>query len=459
MSYRLVRALFRLSMRGFFRAVSLEGAQSIPRKGPVLFVSNHTNAFVDPLVLLTSIHRRITLTAKATLTRNPLLSLVIRAMGVILFHRVEDLGTGRGLETGKRQSRNSDALAQCVRVLRGGGAVFVFPEGISHSDPEMRPFRNGAARIVIDYLKDAGAPALTVVPVGLHYSAKDRWRSDAVALVGAPTDARMLAHQGDDPAMLTAVLRQRVEALTANFSSSEERDLITEAGWVLQYLPEGPLPLDREVGFDAAADVERVHRLQRGAHRLHEADPALFASLTAETRSLVSELRSLGVEPREVSLSMRLARAALFVTRELEILLVGAPLAMVGGFVHLAPYLLTRHLVRALSQDEDHPASNAVFLSIPIFVAWWTGLAGLAFVVGTGWLPFVLLGAPFTGLVHLQYRDRAGGALRRLRTFVLWWRRPDLRRTLEERLTAWQAHLLAAEATLPEPQIPALTDG
>ncbi len=155
--YRICRALLRLGLYGFFRRIHIQAKGRIPVEGPVLFVSNHTNAFVDPLLVLTNVRRKVTLTAKSTLVKNPLLWAVIRALDAILLHREGDK------DAGADPRENVPALAEAVRRLRAGGALFVFPEGVSHSDPGMRRFRTGAARMVADYLEDATAPELMIV--------------------------------------------------------------------------------------------------------------------------------------------------------------------------------------------------------------------------------------------------------------------------------------------------------
>ena len=94
MMYRLIRFVLGLSLRGFFRTVSVQGIDRIPRSGPVLLISNHANAFVDPLLVLVSVQRRITLTAKSTLLGHPLLAPLIRAVGVVLLHRAQDVAHG-----------------------------------------------------------------------------------------------------------------------------------------------------------------------------------------------------------------------------------------------------------------------------------------------------------------------------------------------------------------------------
>lgn len=482
MIYRFARAVLRAALHGFFREVRLHGAENIPPSGPVLLVANHTNAFVDPLLVLTGVQRRVTLTAKAKLASNPLLAPLLHALGVILFSRRTD-----AVEVGDLR-RNDEAMAACVRRLRGAEAVFVFPEGVSHSDPAMRPFRTGAARIVARYLAEEGTRELWIVPIGLHFTRKDRWRSNAVALVGdavgarawaraerarrisarsdagtradadAGLDARIASNadldardktEALDLRALTAAMRTWIEALTVNFSCAEERDLIADAERLLTYRREGPTPLDRLTSFDAAARVNRIHRLQRGAHALLLHDANRFGALAQRTRSLARTLDELGVDALEVGLPMHPARVAMFVIRELEVLIIGAPIALWGWLVHLLPCMLTRGLIARMSEDEDHPASNAVFLSIPIFAAWWLLiLIAAALLLPAPWPIVFASSLPLSATVLLRYRDRIRDVRRRIRTFLLWLRNPGLRKRLEIELCEWRDQVAALEQML-----------
>ena len=174
MIYRLTRALWRAALFAFFRRIDVQGRGNVPGRGPVLIVANHTNAFVDPLLVLTRLRRTVTLTAKSTLRKNPLLAPLMRALHVVEFHRAQDVAEGAD------PAKNRGAMDACVRRLAEGGCVVIFPEGVSHSDPSLRPFRTGAARIALAYLEahPDGAP-LVIVPAGLHFEAKERFRSSA----------------------------------------------------------------------------------------------------------------------------------------------------------------------------------------------------------------------------------------------------------------------------------------
>jgi hypothetical protein len=101
-----------------------------------------------------------------------------------------------------------------------------------------------------------------------------------------------------------------------------------------------------------------------------------------------------------------------------------------------------------MSKDRDHFASNSVFLGIPIFLVLWAmQTAIVALLAGAGWSIAYALSLPYTGAIALLYRDRAGSAWQRARTFLLFVRRPSHRRRLVDEARAILADLrrLAAE--------------
>ena len=221
----------RLAVRLFFRRVEVEGRERVPVAGPVLFVANHTNALVDPLVLLIGLRRPLTITAKRTLANNPLLAWPMSRLGVITFDRREDAGPSP-----PDQRHNVNAMRRCREVLAAGGAVCIFPEGVSHSDPGLRPFKAGPARIALDFLrKETGAGPLRIVPVGLLYTRKDHPRSDVWLRFGEPLDVGQwkTEHPDGDSESLTHELQRRVEEVALSFATRREAALVAWAAEIV----------------------------------------------------------------------------------------------------------------------------------------------------------------------------------------------------------------------------------
>ena len=77
----------------------------------------------------------------------------------------------------------------CEMLFRKGGAIALFPEGVSHNSPKMMPLKTGAARIALGAISvgQTGKPLnLKIVPVGLFYTSKTTFRSEALLHFGEP---------------------------------------------------------------------------------------------------------------------------------------------------------------------------------------------------------------------------------------------------------------------------------
>jgi len=189
----VLRFLARTGIRLFFDHVEIEGAENVPRQGPLLVVANHTNGLVDGLMVVHVLPRRdASLTAKSTLKKNPLLALLMKLGGVVPFYRRQDHVD---------VTKNIDSFAAIKERLARGEVVCIFPEGVSHSDASMRDFKSGAERIA----HEANVP---ILPVGLHYDAKQRFRSSVLVRIGKPM-----------PPSTTDQIRAQIEQLTTSFQS------------------------------------------------------------------------------------------------------------------------------------------------------------------------------------------------------------------------------------------------
>jgi 1-acyl-sn-glycerol-3-phosphate acyltransferase len=450
MTYRLIRALFRASLAVFFRRVDVRFPERLPPRGPVLLVANHTNAFVDGALLVAHLPRGVTLTAKASLRKNPALAALLRALRVVVVHRRQD-------DAGPAAAReNADAFRECRARLAGGGLVAIFPEGLSHSEPALQPFRSGAARIAVDFVRALSRP-LPILPAAILYEDKSRFRSAAGIVYGEPFDAAAWLEEraGSGAAELTAEIERRIRALTENYASLEERTVVREAAAILRSVGRAPAPVGREEPPDLASRVGYVARLQAGAAWLEATHPGERERLAQRVDALHRRAAHLGVRIDELFLPIDPARAAFFVLREAEILLVGLPLAALGVLIHGPAYLATRAIVRRTARDEDHVATHAVFLGAPIFLLWYAiqvaivgALFGLLPALGYGLL------AILAGSVALLYRDRAGSVFRRVRTFLLFARHPGHQRSLADEARAIAERIYHLHAELEHAESP-----
>ena len=87
MLYILIKILSIVSVRTFFNRVSLWHDDRIPKDGPVIFVSNHPNTMMDPLVLGISCKRDLHFLAKSTLFSNSIKRFFLTKLKLVPVYR------------------------------------------------------------------------------------------------------------------------------------------------------------------------------------------------------------------------------------------------------------------------------------------------------------------------------------------------------------------------------------
>jgi glycerol-3-phosphate O-acyltransferase/dihydroxyacetone phosphate acyltransferase len=421
----LFRLLANAGLSLFFDRIEVEGDERVPSTGPLLVVANHTNGLVDGLLLAVVSPRAVSLTAKSALRRNPLLAAGMGLSDTVPLYRRQD---GEG-----EVAKNAGSFSEIRRRLLRGGAVAIFPEGISHSGAALREFRTGAARIAFDFAEHGGS-GLRILPMGLHYEAKQRFRSPVWVRFGEPIDFDAwrtgAAQSPRDARALTGELEQRIRALTANFGRIREALWLRWTADLVTTRADDPPALDAEPRRYA----DRARLLQELQVHYDRADRDAVASLFRDLRRYRRDLRRLGIAPAEVWLSMHPARAAFFILRELELLAAGSLFFAAGAVQHGAAFALDRVLTRMLSKDLDHWASNAIFYGFAIFpLIWLAGIALTATLASRWWAVGYAAVLPFTLLYTILYSQRAAGAFRRARTFLLFVFLRGLQRDLKRR--------------------------
>src|SRR6266550_3577042 len=211
MIYRTLRWLTGIALHWFYSDIRVISHDRIPLNSPVLLAASHHNALVDCLIVGLLFPRRITITAKATLTENRFIAALFDMLGIVPLRRTGDEQKntpGKPID----RSRNVSAFENLLKVLKRGGAVLIFPEGKSHNEPELAPLKTGLSRIAIEARDSWGIHDLRIVPLGLNFENKGQPGSAVVVEVG---DVLLMDELGDlDVAALTIEITQRLRAVS-----------------------------------------------------------------------------------------------------------------------------------------------------------------------------------------------------------------------------------------------------
>jgi glycerol-3-phosphate O-acyltransferase/dihydroxyacetone phosphate acyltransferase len=426
----LIHFIFGIGIGIFFKKIELYNSENLPEKSGLIFVSNHPNALIDPALLFIALPRKIAFLAKSTLFKMPVIGYLVRTVGALPLYRQQD--------TGADVSKNQETFSIARELLKKGGAIAIFPEGISHDKPQLQPLKTGAARIAIGAVssgKDPSSLSLEIVPVGLFYTNKTTFRSEALLHFGEsfPVLPAALDEHGQPPReavrALTAQIENALREVTLNAASDAEIAVARIAEEVFTSVT----PHEENL-------AERLEFLQKFVSDAPSEDDLKLERRLAEYEKRLAEL---GIGSEFLALADFSKR---FVLKHALIrswyLILLAPFALFGAILHFPAYQFGK--LTAYSQTKKghfDMASTVKFLTAMVLMP----LTWLAFAVALyfyfGWL-IALLSIPLSflcGYVALKSLEEIGdlrGWLNAISVFFL--KREKFLRLLAERRSLFE---------------------
>lgn len=417
-----VGVVVRGALAAYFRRIERFHVERVPTSGPLLVVANHPGSVTDAFVLATSVPRMLHFVATVRLFQLAPLARLLSRCGVVPINRRQDNPTA--------MRTVADTFEHCFRVFERGGAIAIFPEGVSYDDEWLRPVKTGAARMSLEIeARHDGDLGLRILPVGLTYSAKHRYHSDVLVHVGEPfAAADWLVRYRDDPhdavRALSTDIEQRIRALILDLPSLDHQRIVAAVKQLyLERLRERNLVVTEPMPPQAEELVLSQAIAQAIAH-FERSDPDRLAGFVVDLIRYERRLWMFRLSDRSLSAATEplagwrrwMASAALAAT---------APIALYGWVHRFAPAWVVEWAVGRFAMPEQRRAQTAHASMIAGLVAFGALYAAAALVVGllAGWTVagWYGLSLPLTGVFSVYYVRallRVGGDAR-----AAWLRR------------------------------------
>lgn len=179
---------------------------------------------------------------------------------------------------------NSKVFQNVFGHLHTKGTVGIFPEGGSHDRPSLLPIKAGVAIMALGTTAADPNMKVHVVPCGLHYFHRDKFRSRAVLEYGEPiiVDGKMGKEYAEKPReTVQELLKVITSALYAVTENAPDFDVLMtiQAARRLYRPARGKLPLPEVVdinrrmllGYSTYKDDPRIINLQEMVNRYNNA--------------------------------------------------------------------------------------------------------------------------------------------------------------------------------------------
>ncbi|MEJ7848847.1 MAG: lysophospholipid acyltransferase family protein [Pyrinomonadaceae bacterium] len=380
--FRLILAAFGIALRLFFRRIETVNAVNVPQKGGLIFVLNHPNGLIDPALVFTALPRTISFLAKSTLFQLPVISFLLRTVSALPLYRK--------IDAGEDVSKNQITFEDCHDLLKRGGSIALFPEGVSHNSPKLLPAKTGAARIALGTVSSGEPIDIEIVPVGLYYTSKTTFRSEALLHFGKPFNVERVEMDADGQPPRDAVRRLtgQIEDALREVTLNAETDAELHTANLAERI------------FATAAENENLgEKLDFLKSYIAENQPVKDSELHRRLHNYDEKLNKFGLEPDHLSLaqfSRRFVVKQAFVQTWLLIFI--SPLAVIGIIIHFPAYGLCKLFARLYSRHgADDIESTVKVLAGMLFVpATWLVIAVILWLL-TGW-EMALVSIPISSL-------------------------------------------------------------
>lgn len=455
MTRRIIVAILRFAMRIYFRRVEVVGLEHVPLKSPAIFVLNHPNALVDPAFLLCLAPRRVSFLAKSPLFRMPILGFFVRALDCLPVYRHQD--------EGEDVSKNREMFVAARALLARGGTIGICPEGVSHDEPRLRPIKTGAARIALGAVSTVEAtpttldqPAsvpctgLKIVPAGLYYTSKTKFRSAVLLYFGQPIEVSPveLEPDGNPPRSAVRDLSNKIErALREVILDAEHEEALQTIGRAERIFS---AERNEEESESLAGELQLQQRFNKAYAVLRERAPERLRKLEIRMIRFEEELTQAGVDPDDLSPPTSTWDVfSHLITRVLLFLLLIGP-ATLGAVVHYPAYRLGGYLATRFSKnDEDVISTVKIISAMLLFPMTWLLAAAVSYKL-QGWelSLLVTLLVPLAGYLAIRFFEGFDSFLGGLRALVFFlMRRRFFVRLLAERKAIRNEILALGEET------------
>lgn len=448
--YQLMRGVLGLALGFYFRRIERFHAERVPRTGPILLTANHPNSVTDPFVIGASLPRKVNFMATVQMFRIAPLKWLLTRCGVIPVNRVKD--------DPKAMRSVMDTFEAVYRVLEQGEAVALFPEGITHDDPQLKEVKSGAARMALELEhRHSGKLGLQIAPVGLTFSAKELYRSEALVNFGEPIRAADFltdyeTQRKECIRKLSAEIEARIQALILHIPDLEQARVIAAVKRLyLERLQVGDQVVENSA-TPRAEELAVTQRISAVVQQVYHEQPEVSRAFTARLNRYETWLARLRISDAELA---QFQNHGVRLRRNLVKALLGfvlLPLAAYGWMFRLPPVLVITWAVHKFANPNIRKAqvSTATIvagvIAFGLFYSLFIGMCHWEF----GWPTSLWFGLslPVTGLIAHYYWRSAKALGAAARTSFILLRAPSAAKRLIAMRRALVAEIEAAHQGL-----------
>ena len=214
----------RLGFAFYFKKILISGTKNIPKNKAILFVANHQNALIDPLLIGAISPRELNFLTRADVFNKPLIKALLSTVNMMPIYRIKDGRSGL--------SKNEEVFQKCYKILNKNGTILIFPEGNHNIQRRLRILSKGFTRIILGTFENNPDQEIVVIPIGINYTNAKKFASSVHLVFGEPIPVH---HEHTENTLneasskLKNEVSEAMKKLITHIESTEHHDKIAAA--------------------------------------------------------------------------------------------------------------------------------------------------------------------------------------------------------------------------------------
>ena len=218
--YSIIKKITQFAFYLYYKKVSLIGTERIPGNRPLMFLPNHQNALLDPLVLAAFSKSKPYFLTRSDVFANGILRAFFDLLRMMPIYRLRD---GRA-----NIHKNEAIFERCANLLRNNGSLVLFPEGDHNIQRRVRPLSKGFTRILFLALNKEPELDIALIPVGVNYMNASGFPDAAAFYFGVPISIQDYLQEDRAKTIehLKSVIFDQLKTLTTHIEDLDNYDEI-----------------------------------------------------------------------------------------------------------------------------------------------------------------------------------------------------------------------------------------
>lgn len=399
MLYEILKFIFHFSVRIFYKNIRINNLALLPANKPVILACNHPNSFMDAIVLSVNIKQQLNYLARSDVFNSPIKKRVLGTMNLVPIYRLQ--------EGAEKLHKNEETFEVCNLRLAKNETILIFSEGLCVQERRLRKLKKGTARMAFGAEESQNFNMdLLIVPVGLNYSKKGKFRSNLFINFGEPIKVKEFINQHKDKAKavndITACLDKKLKELIV-IIEDKENDMLVEQ--IEDLFKKDLLIRDRLSSNQMENNLLASKNIAATVNNLSQKDPLQLKKLRLKTEDYLTKMSELNLEADMLSAKSIETLSAFKLVGYFFLLLLAFPFHVYGLVNNYIPgrisYLLTKKAVK----NEEFFSSVLIAAGTFLFLIFYLIQALLVdFVFHNHYASgFYLLSLPLSGICVLYY--------------------------------------------------------